>query len=142
MKRPTISIPKFIIQALGRAGFLNLYTYNVFGPYERLHYNPETVGLSNTLFNTMSGEIWIGEDTFFGHNVMVITGKHYEGGPELFRNAYVKEGRDIRIGKNCWIASGAKINGGVTIGDNCKIKMGAIVVKNVPDNTEVTGIWK
>ena len=149
MNRPTISIPRFIIRALSRAGFVNILEPNIFGPVERLHLSKtelglpvESAGTMNTLFNTMSGEIWVGDDTFFGHNVMLITGKHYDGGDDLYRNAFVKEGRDIRIGKNCWICSGVIIPCSVTIGDNCTIRAGAIVTKDVPDNTTVSGIWK
>jgi acetyltransferase-like isoleucine patch superfamily enzyme len=141
MTRPTISIPRFLIRALSRAGFVNILEPNVFGPAERLHL-PATVGTMNTLFNTMSGDIWVGDDTFFGHNVMVITGKHYDGGEGLYRNDFVREGRDIHIGSNCWICSGVIIPCSVTIGDNCTIKAGSIVTKDVPDNTTVAGIWK
>lgn len=39
------------------------------------------------------------------------------------------------IGNNVYIGAGAKIIGGVTIGDGCRIGAGAVVVKDMPENT-------
>ncbi|MFN7326937.1 MAG: DapH/DapD/GlmU-related protein [Chitinophagales bacterium] len=46
----------------------------------------------------------------------------------------------ILIKKNAWIGAGATILPGVTIGENAVVAAGAVVTKNVPDNTVVGGI--
>lgn len=46
----------------------------------------------------------------------------------------------IHIKKNAWIGAGATILQGVTIGENSVVAAGAVVSKDVPDNTIVGGI--
>jgi acetyltransferase-like isoleucine patch superfamily enzyme len=46
----------------------------------------------------------------------------------------------IHIKKNAWIGANAAILPGVTIGENAVVAAGAVVNKDVPDNTIVGGI--
>ncbi len=46
----------------------------------------------------------------------------------------------IHIKKNAWIGASATILPGVTIGENAVVAAGAVVSKDVPDNTVVGGI--
>jgi acetyltransferase-like isoleucine patch superfamily enzyme len=46
----------------------------------------------------------------------------------------------IHIKRNAWIGAGATILSGVTIGENAIVAAGAVVSKDVPDNTIVGGI--
>ncbi|SHE13303.1 Galactoside O-acetyltransferase [Chlamydia abortus] len=46
----------------------------------------------------------------------------------------------VVIGKNVWIGSNATILPGVTIGDNSVVAAGAVVTKDVPENTVVAGV--
>jgi len=46
----------------------------------------------------------------------------------------------IHIKKNAWIGAGAIILPGVTVGENAIVAAGAVVSKDVPDNTIVGGI--
>lgn len=46
----------------------------------------------------------------------------------------------IHIKKNAWIGAGATILPGVSIGENAVVASGAVVSKNVPNNTVVAGI--
>lgn len=48
--------------------------------------------------------------------------------------------KPIHIKKNAWIGVGATILQGVTIGENAVVASGAVVSKDVPDNTIVGGI--
>ncbi len=113
------------------------------------------VYLVNTLFNVESGSIFIGDNTIFGYNVMVLTGRHHFNDgerisiqlqklhPEKRFGAGVevpRKGYDIHIGTGCWIASGAIISGGVTIGNNVIVASGAVVSKDVPDFAIVGGV--
>jgi maltose O-acetyltransferase len=113
------------------------------------------VYLVNTLFNVESGSIFIGDNTIFGYNVMVLTGRHHFNQGERISIQLQKQfpakrfgagvevprkGFDIHIGSGCWIASGAIISGGVTIGNNVIVASGAVVSKDVPDYAIVGGI--
>ena len=131
------------VLSLGKTfGFVNINYHLIHGPSERLHLHP-TVNPTNTLFNTRSGEIHVGKNTFFGHNCMVLTGIH------LFENGKLKEpkseqvptsGYDIHIGSGCWITSGAIVLGGVHIGDNCLIMAGAVVADDIPSGSVAGGV--
>ncbi len=46
----------------------------------------------------------------------------------------------IHIKKNAWIGASATILPGVTIGENSVVAAGAVVSKDVPDNTVVAGV--
>jgi len=48
--------------------------------------------------------------------------------------------KPITIGNDVWIGGNVTIIGGVTIGNNVIIAAGAVVVKDVPDNTVVGGV--
>jgi len=121
-------------------GFYNLSYYFVHGPENKLHLHP-SARPSNTMFNTRSGYIRVGEGTFFGHDCMVLTGRHLFENGKLKRSQQVPlSGYDIEIGSGCWIASGAIILGRVTIGNDCLIMAGAVVTKDVPDGSVVGGV--
>ncbi len=126
--------------------FLKKYAANVplvYGDSGRLIVG-KRVSLVNTLFNTASGDISIGDDTIFGHNCMVLTGIHqFENGKRKKLSGGVDTpefGYDIKIGSGCWIASGVTITGGVTIGDNVIVAAGAVVTKDIPSNKIVGGV--
>ena len=95
-------------------------------------------------FNTRSGSIFVGKNAILAENVMVITGKHMniseakEDG--LNEHAVPREGRDIHIGRDCFVGSGAIINGGVKIGDHSVVGAGAVVTKDVPEKVMVAGV--
>ncbi|MBU9130818.1 acyltransferase [Holdemanella porci] len=46
----------------------------------------------------------------------------------------------VEIGNNVYVGADAIINYGVTIGDNCIVAAGAIVTKDVPDDSIVAGV--
>jgi acetyltransferase-like isoleucine patch superfamily enzyme len=103
-----------------------------------VHKVPKTV-----YFNTRSGKITVGNNTVFGEYVMVLTGKHkFFSEVESFEDLHeVPEGgRDIVIGSNCYIGSGAIIVGPVIIGDFAVIGAGAVVTKDVEAYTLVGGV--
>lgn len=46
----------------------------------------------------------------------------------------------VHIKRNVWIGAGATILPGVTVGENAMVAAGAVVTKDVPDNTVVAGV--
>lgn len=104
-------------------------TYFIYGESGRLHLSTHN-SLVNTLFNTISGDIYIGEYTFTGHNVSIITGTHdiHLIGNE--RMGYPTSGGDIVIGSGVWICSNSVILGPCQIGDNAVIAAGSVVLPN------------
>lgn len=97
----------------------------------------------SVMFNTRSGKIVVGTNTVFGEDVMVLTGKHNyvsEITNESELHFVPTDGRDIIIGDNCYIGSGAIIIGPVTIGDYAVIGAGAVVTKDVLGRTLVGGV--
>jgi serine acetyltransferase len=81
--------------------------------------------------------ICIRASTIFGENCSVAQGVTigYLNPQEPTRSKTI-------IGNNVLIGANSLILGNVRVGDNCKIGAGAIVLKDVPPNTTVTGIWK
>lgn len=82
-----------------------------------------------------------------GNNVRITSGCKFvthDGGVYVLRNLKnipkadifgpIKIGNNVHIGLNCIIMPG------VTIGNNCIIGCGAVVTKDVPDNTIVGGV--
>lgn len=66
--------------------------------------------------------------TILAHDASV---KHVCGGKTKFA--------PVRIGNNCFIAWQAIILPGVTIGDNCIIGAGAVVTRDIPENSIAAG---
>lgn len=82
------------------------------------------------------GGIFIGDGTLIGHNVVLATLNHAKSPME--RGTMIPA--PIHIGKRVWIGSNATILPGVTIGDGAIVAAGAVVTKDVPENTIVSGV--
>lgn len=82
------------------------------------------------------GGITIEDDVLIGPKVSLITENHPLDPKE--RKGLI--GKPIHIKKNAWIGANATILPGVTIGENAVVAAGAVVSKDVPDNTIVGGI--
>ena len=82
------------------------------------------------------GGIYIGDGCQIGHNVVFATLNHYSN-PELRQYTYPAS---ITLGRNVWLGSNSTILQGVTIGDNAIIAAGAVVNKDVAENTIVGGV--
>lgn len=82
------------------------------------------------------GRLVIGQWCQIANHVIIVTGNHPIDGSRYYGNVAFK---DITIGDNVWIASGAIILPGVTIGDNSVVAAGAVVTRPVPANVVVGG---
>ncbi len=114
----------------------------VWGDRSKLRLAP-SAQMVNTLFNLSSGLIEIGDHTFTGHNVSIITGTHqYTSRLEARVTNVPTSGRDIIIGRGVWIGSNAIILGPCTIGDHAVIAAGAVITSgsDIPSGAIVAGI--
>lgn len=90
----------------------------------------------------------IGRRFFIDHGMGVVIGETAEVGDDVLMYHQVTLGgrsrgrfkRHPTIGNNVLLGAGAKIIGPITIGDGTKIGANALVVKDVPANSVVTGI--
>lgn len=98
----------------------------------------------SVMFNTRSGAIYVGANTTFGEEVMLLTGKHLDIAQAEARGVpqhHVPEsGRDIVVGSGCYIGARAIVIGPVRIGDFAVIGAGAVVTHDVPPRTMVVGV--
>lgn len=97
---------------------------------DRVYFNANCVVLD-------CAKVTIGSDTFIGPNVQLYTPIHpldYKT-----RNTFVETAAPIKIGKNCWLGGSAIVLPGVTIGDGCVIGAGAVVTKDIPENSLAVG---
>lgn len=92
---------------------------------------------------TCINEIRIGNGVLLGSNITISDNNH---GHNILSEAEIPPNRrklsskgKISIGNNVWIADNAVILSGVTVGDNVVIGAGAIVSKDIPDNSVVVG---
>lgn len=79
----------------------------------------------------------IGANTLFGPGVHIYAATH--PADILLRRKVIELGKPISIGEDCWIGGHATILPGVTIGNRCIVGAGAVVTKDVPDDTAVVG---
>jgi acetyltransferase-like isoleucine patch superfamily enzyme len=82
------------------------------------------------------GGITIEDDVLIGPKVNLITENHPVD-PSQRKSLVLNP---ILIKRNAWIGAGVTILPGVTVGENSIIAAGAVVTKNVADNTIVGGI--
>ena len=118
----------------------------------------ERVWIAKT-FNCDRGKnIFIGDDFTGNHNLTILDirevyiGNHVMIGPNALittvghplspkgRREYHALAKTVRIGNDVWIGGNVTILPGVTIGNNVVVAAGAVINKDVPDNTLVGGV--
>jgi acetyltransferase-like isoleucine patch superfamily enzyme len=82
------------------------------------------------------GGISIEDDVLIGPRVNITTENHPTDPTD--RKTVIL--RPVALRRNAWIGAGATILPGVTIGENSIVAAGAVVSRDVPDNTIVGGI--
>ena len=115
-------------------------SFRVFPPFYTDFGKNITVG-KNVFINACChfqdhGGVSLGDGCQIGHNVVFATLNHGLA-PEDRQTTYPAP---ITLGKNVWAGSNSTILHGVTIGDNAVIAAGAVVTKDVPENTIVGGV--
>lgn len=90
-----------------------------------------TMSGDEPVFFDVQEQITIGDDSFFGHGVKLLTGGHdYTKFGEERQKAL--NPKPITIEEGAWIASFAIILGGVTIGKHSVIGAGSVVTHSIP----------
>ncbi len=122
--------------------------YNFIGEYTRI-FAKAKFGLGTTIgsFNWMEVEVEIGNYTQLGPKVNIISPNHFMSSITLYNSNFLFDGRmksitkqgKVVIGNNCWIGVGVNIIGNVKIGDGVVIGAGALINKDIPDNSVVVG---
>lgn len=115
-------------------------SFRVFPPFYTDFGKNITVG-KNVFINACChfqdhGGVSLDDGCQIGHNVVFATLNHGLA-PEDRQTTYPAP---ITLGKNVWVGSNSTILQGVTIGDNAVIAAGAVVTKDVPENTIVGGV--
>ena len=114
--------------------------FRVFPPFttdfgKNIHLGKNVFINSGCRFQDQGG-IYIGDNVLIGHDVVLATLNHEEN-PEKRGNL---RPAPIRIADNVWIGSNVTILPGVTIGKNAIVAAGAVVTKDVAENTVVGGV--
>lgn len=72
--------------------------------------------------------IYIGKGTYIAGNVGIITANHDLNNLEL-----PAPGKDVKIGKKCWIGMNSMILPGVELGEHTIVGAGSVVTKSFPE---------
>lgn len=83
-------------------------------------------------------EVYIGDNVMIGPNTLITSVGHPL--EPLARRSHISIAKPVRIGNDVWIGGNVTILPGVTIGNNVVVAAGAVVTKDVPDNTLVGGV--
>ena len=92
----------------------------------------------------------IGKRLFIDHGMGIVIGETAKVGDDCTRYHQATLGgtgkdsikRHPILGNNIMVGCGSKVLGPINIGDNVKIGAGAIVLKDVEENTTVIGVYK
>ncbi len=84
------------------------------------------------------GEVFIGNNVMIGPNTLISTVNHPM--TPMGRRKHLGITKPIHIGDDVWIGGNVTILPGVHIGNNVIVAAGAVVTKDIPDNTLVGGV--
>lgn len=85
------------------------------------------------------GTIFIGENSIFGPNVVVISSNHDLNCDSVPRFDFPEIPSEIRIGSNVWVGANVVILPGSSIGDNSIIGAGSVVAGEIASNCLAIG---
>lgn len=83
-------------------------------------------------------EVYIGDNVMIGPNTLITTVNHPL--TPMGRRKHLGIAKPVYIGNDVWIGGNVTILPGVSIGNNVVVAAGAVVTKDVPDNTLVGGV--
>ena len=106
-------------------------------------YSPKTLFLGNNVYIGFcsylgAGKIYLEDEVVIGPFCSITAGNH------SLKNGSYRFGKyeysEIRIGKGTWLGAHVCVTSGVKIGRGCLIAAGAVVTKDVPDNSIFGGV--
>lgn len=83
-------------------------------------------------------EVYIGDNVMIGPHTLITTVGHPLS--PKGRRKHLAEAHEIHIGDDVWIGGNVTILPGITIGNNVVIGAGAVVSKDIPDNSLALGV--
>ena len=83
-------------------------------------------------------EVYIGDNVMIGPNTTITTATHPI--TPKGRREHLAQGKEIKIGNDVWLGANVTVLSGVTIGNNVIIGAGAVVTKDIPDNSLAVGV--
>ena len=108
--------------------------------HSRIEIN-DGVWVNNGTVMISEGEgIFIGEKTLIGTHVEIYDSDFHGLAPDKRMVPGTAATAPVRIGKNVFIGSNAKVLKGVTIGDNSVLGCGSVVVSSIPANVVAAGV--
>ncbi len=120
-------------EALDPSSMIQIPVYVNIGQFTRIGKN---VYINHLCSMLDMGTITIGDNVLIGPKVNILSEEHPVDPAD--RKALMV--RPVVIKNGAWIGAGATILPGVTVGENSVVAAGAVVNKDVPDNTVVGGI--
>lgn len=101
-----------------------------------------TVTLYTNPYKTFGSDPWmitLGDNVYITSGVRFIT---HDGGTLILRKEVpdLEITKPIKVGNDVYFGVNSMVMPGVTIGNRCIIAAGAIVTKDVPDNSVVAGV--
>ena len=83
-------------------------------------------------------EVHIGDNVMIGPNTTITTVGHPLSPKK--RRQHLGQASEIRIGNDVWLGANVTVLPGVTIGNNVVVGAGAVVTKDIPDNSLAVGV--
>jgi len=123
-----------------------------------LGYYPENLELLSPFYCDYGKNIHLGKNVFINLNNYFMDGATITIGDNVFigpscgfytashpleykkRNQGLEKALPIKIGNNCWFGANVSVMPGVTIGNGCVVAAGAVVTKDIPDNSLAAGV--
>lgn len=117
----------------------------------------ENITIEAPFFCDYGTNIFVGENFFANHNLVILDGARVDIGNNVFiapnvgiytaghpldparRAAGLEYALPVKIGNDVWIGAGVTITSGVTIGDNTVIGAGSVVNRDIPSNVVAAG---
>ena len=102
---------------------------------ENLIFDPDDMNDFNAFgcyFQNFAAKIVIGKGSYIAPNVGLVTANHVLTDLEQHQ-----PGKDIVLGKNCWIGMNSTVLPGVVLGDHTVVGAGSVVTKSFPEGWQV-----
>jgi acetyltransferase-like isoleucine patch superfamily enzyme len=119
------------ILGFNRAAPWPVSPFSSIGPPENIQFDPDDLNNFQGIgcyFQCFAARIVIGSGTYIAQNVGIITANHDPCDPH--RHLL---GKDVVIGRSCWIGMNAVILPGVRLGDHTVVGAGAVVSRSFPE---------